>query len=163
MKKIIVASGILLSLFLSTCSTNYGHDNLSIDNSSYNNSSNTSNDSSDSQKHQDDEDFLIYCLPQEFYYDGMYYEMETGIRLEDSDITDFFGYFINLEDLEKWKEKENSNDIIYVIDNDNSIYHYDLTGELANRFELYSTHNENEIALKAYGDFLSYKTKGVLK
>lgn len=165
MKKVIVASSILLSLFLSACATNFGSigsNSLSTDND-LSNTSEVNHDSDDNQQHIDEEDFLIYCLPQEFYYQDIQYEMKTGVRLDDSDIADFLGYFINLEDVEKWKEKDDSCNIVYVIDIDNSIYHYDLTGELLNRFELFTTHNQNEIALKACGDFLSYQAKEVIK
>lgn len=167
MKKIISVLSILFLLFLSACSTNgepgIASNNLFTDNS-LSNTSEAKDDSNDNQQsHDKDEWFLVSCLPQDFYFKDMHFKMDTETKLNYHDISNFFGYFINLEDLEKWREVDNSNDIIYVIDNNNSIFNYDFDEKLTNRFELFLTHNQNEIALKSNGSYFSYKYVEVLQ
>lgn len=105
----------------------------------------------------DGSNFCVSSIPQEFYFNDKCYVYQQGIEINENNIVGLFGYFINKEDLEKWMEIDQKNDIIYVIDENNSIYHYDLSGTLTNRFELFLTTNTDEIALKAHGHYRLYK------
>ncbi len=138
-------------IFLFSCTSND-----TPNTSSENNQSNDSLTSSDSLSYNPDI-LLVSDIPQTFYYQDKCFVMDTDISIGKNDITSFFGYFINEEDLNKWKEIDKSDDIVYVIDTNNSIYNYDLTGEFTNRFELFLTKNSNEIALQAHGSYLLYR------
>ncbi len=113
--------------------------------------------SSSVQKDDFDNTFLIACIPEDFYINGEYYAVNHDIEIDDGGISNFFGYLINKEDLEKWKAYDKLENITYVIDETNSTYHYDLTGKLTNRFELFLTKKLNEIALKVEGYYKIYK------
>ena len=105
----------------------------------------------------EDGPFHVSSIPQKFYFNDKCYAYQQGLEINENNITDFFGYFVNREDLEKWMEIDQKHDINYVIDENNAIYHYDLSGALTNRFELFLTTNTDEIALKAHGFYKSYK------
>ena len=124
-----------------------------------NNESSTTDliDNTSDNINSEDDHFLVSIIPQEFYFNDERYVYQQGVEINENNITDFFGYFVNREDLEKWMEIDQKSDINYVIDENNAIYHYDLSGELTNRFELFLTTNTDEIALKAHGSYESYK------
>ncbi len=113
--------------------------------------------SSSGQKDDYNNTLLVACIPEEFCINGEYYVVEKDIEIDDGDISNFFGYLINKEDLEKWKAYDKLENITYVIDETNSTYHYDLTGRLTNRFELFLTKRLKEIALKVDGHYKIYK------
>ena len=139
MKKISsIFVSVPLLILLSACSSN----NVS---SEYDDSSSDSGDT-----------FLVSTIPQNFYYQNEHFVLNRDVVLSEQNITSFFGYFINQEDLEKWQEYDQSSDICYIIDENNSIYNYELTGELTNRFELFLTDRENVIALKNNGNYSAY-------
>lgn len=139
MKKISsIFVSVPLLILLSACSSN----NVS---SEYDNSSSDSGDT-----------FLVSTIPQNFYYQNEHFVLNRDVVLSEQNITSFFGYFINQEDLEKWQEYDQSSDICYIVDENNSIYNYDLTGKLTNRFELFLTDRENVIALKNNGNYSAY-------
>ena len=142
---------------LSSCSLNGNPSETATDDVSYDFSDTGNNVSSINQNDTDGDTFLVSCIPEEFYINGKYFVVKKEVELDNDDVNDFFGYFINKEDLEKWKSYDKLENITYVIDEDNSIYHYDLTGKLTNRFELFLTRNINEIALKAHGSYSVYK------
>lgn len=104
----------------------------------------------------DDNPFLVSKRPQEFCLNGKCYVYKANTELDESNISYFFGYFINKDDLDKWKAYDKSDAIIYVTDNNNSIYNYDQTGKLENRFELFLTTMNNEMALKDNGSYYLY-------
>lgn len=139
---------------MSACAFN-GNSGSFADLSSFNGDSNDNKDGI-----YDDNTFLISAVPEEFYYKDKKFVKNKDIVLNENDIVSFFGYFINCEDLEKWREKDQLDSITYIIDENNSIYHFDLTGELTNRFELFLTADSNRIALKADGWYSSYETTG---
>lgn len=152
MKRFILPLAFVLPLvLLSSCSfgnelSEYTNmDNLSNDSLILGNSSSDSGDT-----------FLVSTIPQNFYYQNENFVLNRDVVLSEQNITSFFGYFINQEDLEKWQEYDQSSDICYIIDENNSIYNYELTGELTNRFELFLTDNEKTIALKAHGSYSAY-------
>ena len=127
-----------LLILLSACSSN----NVS---SEYDNSSSNSNDI-----------FFVLIIPQNFYYRDKNFVYNKDVLLNEKNITSFWGYFVNDEDLEKWQEYDQSCDFHYIVDENNSIYNYDLTGKLTNRFELFLTDRENVIALKNNGNYSAY-------
>ena len=127
-----------LLILLSACSSN----NVS---SEYDNSSSNSNDI-----------FLVSIIPQNFYYRDKNFVYNKDVLLNEKNITNFWGYFVNDEDLEKWQEYDQSCDFHYIVDENNSIYNYDLTSKLTNRFELFLTDRENVIALKNNGNYSAY-------
>lgn len=138
-------------IFLFSCTSN------DIPNmSSENNQSNDSSISSDNLSKNPDI-LLVEDIPQTFYYQDKCYVMDTDTSIDGNDITSFFGYFINEEDLNKWKEIDQSDDIVYVIDTNNSIYNYDVTGKFTNRFGLFLTKNPDEIALQRHGNYSIYR------
>lgn len=143
--------------FLSSCSLDGIPSETVTDDTSYNFSDEGNNTSTTSQNEADGDTFLVSCIPGKFYIDGKCFVVGKGVELDNDDVNDFFGYFINKEDLEKWKSYDKLENITYVIDEGNSIYHYDLTGKLTNRFELFLTKNINEIALKSHGSYSVYK------
>lgn len=103
---------------------------------------------------------LEAILPQEFEYNGRLYECNFDLHCdENKNISSFFGYFVNLEDLEQWKQFDNSDDIVYVTDPHNGIYRLDLseTGYLRNRFPLYLTFEKGQIALAGIAEYLIYE------
>lgn len=152
MKRFILPLAFVLPIILlSSCSFgNELSESTYMDNSSYN-SSILGNSSSDG-----DDTFLVSVIPQDFYYKNEHFALNRDVVLSEANITSFFGYFINREDLEKWQEYDQSSDICYIIDENNSIYNYELTGELTNRFELFLTDKEKTIALKAHGNYSAY-------
>lgn len=94
-------------------------------------------------------------FPDTLVLDGVEYELYEGYgsgTMPASEVTDFFGYWINAEDLEKWQEYDGDEDIVYVIQEDNSLYHVDSSGELSDRFDLYWTVNEGQIAVREFYD-----------
>lgn len=149
---------VTLSLnFISSCSLDGIPSDTVTNDISYNFSNMGNNTSTISQNDTDVDTFLVSCIPEKFYIDSKCFVVEKGVELDNDDVNDFYGYFINKEDLEKWKSYDKLENITYVIDEDNSIYHYDLTGNLTNRFELFLTKNINEIALKSHGSYSVYK------
>lgn len=139
MKKISsIFVSVPLLILLSACSSN----NVS---SEYDDSSRNSNDI-----------FLVSIIPQNFYYCDKNFVYNKDVLLNEKNITSFWGYFVNDEDLEKWQEYDQSCDFHYIVDESNSIYNYDLTGKLTNRFELFLTDRENVIALKNNGNYSAY-------
>lgn len=139
MKKISsIFVSVPLLILLSACSSN----NVS---SEYDDSSRNSNDI-----------FLVSIIPQNFYYCDKNFVYNKDVLLNKKNITSFWGYFVNDEDLEKWQEYDQSCDFHYIVDENNSIYNYDLTGKLTNRFELFLTDRENVIALKNNGNYSAY-------
>ena len=139
MKKISsIFVSVPLLILLSACSSN----NVS---SEYDDSSRNSNDI-----------FLVSIIPQNFYYCDKNFVYNKDVLLNEKNITSFWGYFVNDEDLEKWQEYDQSCDFHYIVDENNSIYNYDLTGKLTNRFELFLTDRENVIALKNNGNYSAY-------
>lgn len=139
MKKISsIFVSVPLLILLSACSSN----NVS---SEYDDSSRNSNDI-----------FLVSIIPQNFYYCDKNFVYNKDVLLNEKNITSFWGYFVNDEDLEKWQEYDQSCDFHYIVDENNSIYNYDLTGKLTNRFELFLTDRENVIALKNNGSYSAY-------
>lgn len=152
MKRPIFQSAFLLSFaLLSSCSLGSGLSSSACLGDSSTGSSMIGNSASGS-----DETFLVSCIPQNFHYQNENFALNNDVVLKEGNITGFFGYFINQEDLEKWQEYDQSADICYIVDENNAIYNYDLTGKLANRFELFLTDNEHTIALKANGHYLAY-------
>lgn len=139
MKKISsIFVSVPLLILLTACSSN----NVS---SEYDDSSRNSNDI-----------FLVSIIPQNFYYCDKNFVYNKDVLLNEKNITSFWGYFVNDEDLEKWQEYDQSCDFHYIVDENNSIYNYDLTGKLTNRFELFLTDRENVIALKNNGNYSAY-------
>lgn len=138
-RSVLPLASALSFVFLVSCAAN---DKLSAS---------ITNSSSD-----DGDAFLVSEIPQNFYFQDKNFVRDKNAILSNDDITDFLGYFINQEDLEKWQENDQLDNIVYVIDINNSIYNYDLDGNLTNRFELFLTTSEKTIALKADGDYLAY-------
>lgn len=104
-------------------------------------------------------DLHVYTLPGTLVFDGLKYVCDSFSEyVPTSEIGDFIGYWINAEDLEKWQEYDGDEDIVYIVQEDNILHHFSYTGELSDRFELYWTVNEGEIAVHAWSeDFLSYQ------
>lgn len=104
-------------------------------------------------------DLHAYTVPIALVYDGVEYVCDSFSEyVPTSEIGDFIGYWINAEDLEKWQEYDGDEDIVYVVQEDNILHHFSYTGELSDRFELYWTVNEGEIAVHVWPeDFLSYQ------
>lgn len=142
---------------LSSCSLNANYDENFNDGTFYNSSDLEDDESSSNQNNSDGNTFYVSSIPQEFHFNDKCYVYQQGIEINENNIVGLFGYFINREDLEKWMEIDQKNDIVYVIDENNSIYHYDLSETLTNRFELFLTTNTDEIALKAHGHYRLYK------
>ena len=118
-------------------------------------SNNVSSEYDDSSRNSNDI-FLVSIIPQNFYYCDKNFVYNKDVLLNEKNITSFWGYFVNDEDLEKWQEYDQSCDFHYIVDENNSIYNYDLTGKLTNRFELFLTDRENVIALKNNGNYSAY-------
>lgn len=153
MKKNIILLSFLITL-LSSCST--------TDNNSYSFHSSTSTTQhitsfTSSFEISSSEPFFTSSIPYDFFYEENHYKMNIGIDLSIDEVSTFFGYFINLEDLEKWEEFDKLEDIVYVTDKNNAIYNYDSEEKMSNRFELYLTFNTDQLALKANGSYYSYK------
>lgn len=157
MKRSLLSLVFTLSLsLLGSCTPNNEVNNFDAGNSSSN-----SLDFGDSNSNT----ILVVNALHIFSYQGKEYVWDCNLHLTEKDTTGFLGYWNNEEDLEKWKEIDQSDDIFYVINLFNSIYNLDIGcgGKLSNRFELFTTTNENIIAVKIWGRYEVYALNDFLR
>ena len=109
----------------------------------------------------DENIFLESSIVTEFIYEGKKY-VETDECDEKNEFNCLFGYLINAEDLEKWKEIDNDESISYVINSFNTLFRVDHTGHLTNRFEIYFANgNINNLAVSiSANEKIIYRVKG---
>lgn len=104
--------------------------------------------------------FIVAVFCQNFYIDGIHYSAESGLTTALTDDNVLIGYFINEEDLEKWIAYDNNPELIYAIDEHNSLYRLENGIEksrLENRFELYSINDSDDIGMYYSGNLYIYE------
>jgi len=64
---------------------------------------------------------------------------------------------VNQCDLEKWMKYDNNSEYIYTIIKGNCLFNDSVDGEsMTNRFKMYYTFNEKEIAVLTFSDYLIF-------
>lgn len=88
-----------------------------------------------------------YYIPPVMLFDNNRYLYDEDVKVTEDDIVGFLGYWINHTDLEKWKEYDDDETIVYVVSEGETIIYKDTCPAYDNRYKLYWTTEENQIAL----------------
>lgn len=82
---------------------------------------------------------LVTVIPRAFEYENDFYEKNDDKEEHDKEkIGDFQGYWVNQEDLEKWKQIDNDEKIKYIVNDDNSLLNFMQEEDMKNRFKFVS-------------------------
>lgn len=117
----------------------------------------------DSSDNLDDETMFVASIPNEFICFG---EIYTSNNEEIKTLTfgTMIGYLVNENELDFWKSKDNSNDLVYALATGNGMFRKTYEGEenLKDRYELYSQDETHDcLAIKGYtGDFKLFYRQG---
>ena len=91
--------------------------------------------------------------PRRLVVDGLKYRLSNRDENLWECVGEFYGYAVNASDLEKWKEYDGNEDIIYAIDYENDIVCTCTYGEgdgLVDRFMLFTMKDSADLALYDY-------------
>ena len=91
--------------------------------------------------------------PSGLVVEGRKYELRRSDEDLRECVGEFYGYAVNASDLEKWKEYDGNEDIIYAIDYEDSIVCTCAYGEgegLVGRFQLFTMKDSTDLALYDY-------------
>ena len=94
---------------------------------------------------------IIY--PRRLVVEGRKYRLSNSDEDLRECVGEFYGYAVNASDLEKWKEYDGNEDIIYAIDYENNIActcTYEEGEGLVDRFMLFTVKDSTDLALYDY-------------
>lgn len=85
----------------------------------------------------------FYAL--EFTVEGKFYRVDSYVEVPDQDVGSFYAYLINVKDEEKWREYNNDDAILYIIDERNN--NAGGCGPLPDRWMVYTMKDSVDLAL----------------
>ena len=92
--------------------------------------------------------------PKTFVVNGMTYKCDDSVEVPEESIGSFYAYLVNACDEQKWREFDNDDTLVYIVDRENGVISADNI-DMDNRFKVYSIKGSLDLALDLKGWYIT--------